>query len=424
MKLDINIPSPGESVNEVVVTILNKADGDYVEKDEILFEIESEKATLTIPADAAGVVSMLVKEGDTVEVGALACQIDTSAENTKRPEAPQKTLPEITSPAPSEPEKISEPVKENIPDEPAKLNVPNETPVVITEKKRSSIAADKMIREQQISPESIKGSGKDGRITKQDVIQHRPMHNEPKDLIKPDQSLESSRKTVRKKITPLRKKIAEVLVQVKNETAMLTTFNEVDMSRIMAVRSKYKEAFISKWDVKLGFMSFFSKAVTMSLEKFPDLNAYIDGDEIQYHQYVDLGISVSAPKGLVVPVIRNAEKKQFHELEKDILLLAGKARNLSISIEEMKGGTFTITNGGVFGSLLSTPILNPPQSGILGMHNIVERPVAVEGQVEIRPMMYVALSYDHRIVDGKVSVSFLKNVKSLIEEPEKMLLNI
>ena len=412
MKLDINIPSPGESVNEVVITILNKADGDYVEKDEILLEIESEKATLTIPADAAGVVSMLVKEGDTVEVGTVACQIDTSAEKTEQPKSIKDVIPEIASPKLPAPEKIAEP------------EAPKETPVTLSEKKVPSIAAEKLIKEQQIRPETITGTGKDGRITKQDVIQHRPSDNKPAEIAKSNKRPKSSRETVRKKITPLRKKIAEVLVQVKNETAMLTTFNEVDMSRIMAIRTKYKDAFINKWDIKLGFMSFFSKAVTMSLEKFPDLNAYIDGDEILYHQYVDLGISVSAPKGLVVPVIRNAEIKQFHELEKEILLLAGKARNLSISIEEMKGGTFTITNGGVFGSLLSTPILNPPQSGILGMHNIVERPVAVEGQVEIRPMMYVALSYDHRIVDGKVSVSFLKNIKSLIEEPEKMLLNI
>jgi 2-oxoglutarate dehydrogenase E2 component (dihydrolipoamide succinyltransferase) len=412
MKLDINIPSPGESVNEVVITILNKADGDYVEKDEILLEIESEKATLTIPADAAGVVSMLVKEGDTVEVGTVACQIDTSAEKTEQPKSIKDVIPEIASPKLPAPEKIAEP------------EAPKETPVTVSEKKIPSIAAEKLIKEQQIRPETITGTGKDGRITKQDVIQHRPSDNGPAEVVKSNKLPKNSRETVRKKITPLRKKIAEVLVQVKNETAMLTTFNEVDMSRIMAIRKKYKDAFINKWDIKLGFMSFFSKAVTMSLEKFPDLNAYIDGDEILYHQYVDLGISVSAPKGLVVPVIRNAEIKQFHELEKEILLLAGKARNLSISIEEMKGGTFTITNGGVFGSLLSTPILNPPQSGILGMHNIVERPVAVEGQVEIRPMMYVALSYDHRIVDGKVSVSFLKNIKSLIEEPEKMLLNI
>jgi len=405
MKLDIKIPSPGESVNEVIITVLNKADGDYVEKDEILFEIESEKATLTIPAEAAGMVSMSVKEGDTVEVGSVACQIDTSAAKTKAPETPAEAVPE------KEPEPTTPPV----PEPPA---------VTTPEKKGPSIAAEKLIKERQLNQDTVTATGKDGRITKQDVIQHvQPSPPEQKKEIE-EISPQEPRSVIRKKISPLRKKIAEVLVQVKNETAMLTTFNEVDMSYVMAIRTKYKDQFIDKWGVKLGFMSFFSKAVTMSLEKYPDLNAYLDGDEIQYHHYVDLGISVSAPKGLVVPVVRNAEKKLFHELEKEILTLAEKARNLSISIDEMRGGTFTITNGGVFGSLMSTPILNPPQSGILGMHNIVDRPVAIKGQVEIRPMMYVALSYDHRIVDGKASVSFLKNVKSLIEAPEKMLLNI
>ncbi|MBT4286755.1 MAG: 2-oxoglutarate dehydrogenase complex dihydrolipoyllysine-residue succinyltransferase [Deltaproteobacteria bacterium] len=412
MKLDVNIPSPGESVNEVIITVLNKADGDYVEKDEILFEIESEKATLPIPAEAAGIVTMKVKEEDTVEVGSVACQIDTSVAKTKMIKTATEAAPDKNS-SDNEPE--SKPTPSLIPEPPA---------VTTPEKKAPSIVAEKMIKERQLNQDSVIGTGKDGRITKQDVIQHtQPNQPEQKGEVK-EISPQEPRSIIRKKISPLRKKIAEVLVQVKNETAMLTTFNEVDMSSIMAIRTKYKDQFIDKWGVKLGFMSFFSKAVIMSLEKYPDLNAYLDGDEIQYHHYVDLGISVSAPKGLVVPVVRNAETKQFHELEKEILTLAEKARNLSISIDEMKGGTFTITNGGVFGSLMSTPILNPPQSGILGMHNIVDRPVAIKGQVEIRPMMYIALSYDHRIVDGKVSVSFLKNIKSLIEAPEKMLLNL
>ena len=398
MIVEIKVPSPGESITEVQIARWIKKDGDFVEKDEELCEIDSDKATLTINAEEAGELKILVAEGESVKVGAIVCSVDTSKKGNASPksgnEQPSKTTAQATT------EKKPEPAKETA------ANYASGTP---------SVAAKKIMEENNIKPSQVEASGKDGRITKGDVLTLLAKG------FSPESKVENSRNTERQKLSALRKKLAQRLVSVKNETAMLTTFNEVDMSAIMALRAKYKDLFKEKHGVNIGFMSFFTKAVTEALALFPAVNAQIDGDEIIYHRYCDIGIAVSAPKGLVVPVIRNAENMSLAQIESSIKELALKARDNKITIEEMTGGTFTITNGGVFGSMLSTPIINPPQSAILGMHNVVERPIAVNGQVVIRPIMYVALSYDHRIIDGRESVGFLVKVKEMLEQPHKIL---
>ena len=399
MILSMKVPSPGESISEVQIASWLKADGQYVHKDEDLVEVDSDKATLAIPAEASGILRITVAEGEVVKVGDEICTIDTSA---KAPEG------EAAAPAPVAETKaapVAAPSPVNTPAAPAAQPKADAIP---------SPAAAKIMRENNISPAQIPGNGKDGRITKQDVLAALASGFAPV-------SAAGTRTTERKKMSMLRKKVAERLVSVKNETAMLTTFNEVDMTAIMAMRARHKEQFGKVHNIGLGFMSFFTKAVTQALEAFPAVNAMIDGDEIVYHHYCDVGIAVSTPKGLMVPVIRNAEDLSLAGIEQSIKDLAIKARDGKLSIEDMSGGTFTITNGGVFGSLMSTPIINPPQVAILGMHKIQDRPMAINGKVEIRPMMYLALSYDHRIIDGKESVSFLVHVKESLENPERML---
>ena len=392
--LQMKVPSPGESISEVEIAAWLVSEGDYVTKDQAIAEVDSDKATLELPAEESGIISFKAEEGDVVQVGQVVCTIDTSAEKPK--DAPEAKL--VESPSTRE-EKVEE-----------TSHTPGETTYATG---HPSPAASKLMNEKGLESEDIQGTGKDGRITKNDVINAL---NGGISGFEPE-----GRKTSREKMSMLRRKIAQRLVAVKNETAMLTTFNEVDMKPIMDLRKKYKEAFAEKFGVNLGFMSFFTKAVTESLKLFPTVNAQIGDKEIILHKYADIGIAVSSPKGLMVPVVRNAEGMELHEIESDIKRLAIKARDGKITPDEMTGGTFTITNGGVFGSMLSTPIINPPQSAILGMHNIVERPVAIDGKVEIRPIMYVALSYDHRIIDGKESVGFLVNVKELLESPEQML---
>ena len=395
--VEMKVPSPGESITEVVIARWLKKDGDYVEKDEEVAEVDSDKATLTINAEESGAVKLMAAEGDTVKVGQVVFSIDTSAKATekKSTEAKPKAVKEVavkaeTVLAKKETEKPSEKV--------------NSTPL-----------AKNIMDENKIPANKVAGTGRGGRIMKADVLSILSKGF--------DSSVSSAgtRETDRAKMSPLRKKLAQRLVSVKNETAMLTTFNEVDMSAIYALRAKYKDKFKEVHGTNLGFMSFFTKAVTEALNLFPAVNAMIDGEEIVYHKYADIGIAVSAPKGLVVPVLRNAEQMSLAEIETGIKNLALKARDNKITLEDMTGGTFTITNGGVFGSMMSTPIINPPQSAILGMHNVVDRPVAVNGQVVIRPMMYVALSYDHRIIDGRESVGFLVKVKEMLENPTKML---
>ena len=403
--IEMKVPSPGESITEVQISRWLKKDGDYVEKDEEICEIDSDKATLTLNAESAGVIKLIAKEGETIAVGSSVCTIDTSA--VPVPKEIKKEEKIITAPVSQKPVTVETAngsvVKEKMDD--AKESYTRGIP---------SVAAEKIMREKGLSAPQITPSGKGGRITKADVL-------EPVTLIAVGAAKAGSRTERREKMTMLRKRVAERLVAVKQETAMLTTFNEVDMSEIMNIRKLHKDAFKEKFGVGLGFMSFFTKAVCQALKTFPAVNARIDGEEIVYHDYCDIGIAVSAPKGLMVPVIRNAETLSMSQIENTIVELASKARDSKLSIEEMTGGTFTITNGGVFGSMLSTPIINPPQSAILGMHNIVERPVAINGKVEIRPIMYVALSYDHRIIDGKESVSFLVAVKKMLEEPVTMM---
>lgn len=397
---EIKVPSPGESITEVEIANWLVNDGDYVFKDDYLCEIDSDKATLTVNAEESGTVKIIVAAGEKVAIGATLCTIDTSA---KAPARKEKTKEK----------KLAEEVA-----------VPEKKQELKEEKKKTysegvpSVSAKKLMDENAVPASKIKATGKNGRITKGDVLKALSAGFSAESA---ENTWNGARETERQKMSSLRRKLSERLVGVKNQTAMLTTFNEVDMSAIMELRKKYKDKFKEKHGVGLGFMSFFTKAVTEALFHFPAVNAMIDGEEIVYHQYCDIGIAVSAPKGLMVPVIRNAESLSLAEIEKQILELAGKAREGKLSIEEMTGGTFTITNGGVFGSMLSTPILNPPQSGILGMHNIMERPVAINGKVEIRPIMYVALSYDHRIIDGRESVSFLVKVKEMLENPQRIL---
>jgi 2-oxoglutarate dehydrogenase E2 component (dihydrolipoamide succinyltransferase) len=401
--IEMKVPSPGESITEVVIARWLKKDGDYVEKDEEVAEVDSDKATLTINAEESGAIKILAAEGDTVKVGQVVCSVDTSVKGEKKAEVKEEA-PKAKAEVQVKAENKKEAVKETVKSESYASGTP-------------SPAAKKLMDENKVPAAKLNGSGKDGRITKGDVLSALANGFDSSSAA----AWGGSRDTDRSKMSPLRKKLAQRLVSVKNETAMLTTFNEVDMSAIYALRAKYKDKFKEVHGTNLGFMSFFTKAVTEALNHFPAVNAMIDGEEIVYHKYADIGIAVSAPKGLVVPVVRNAEQMSLAEIETAIKNLAVKARDNKITLEDMSGGTFTITNGGVFGSMMSTPIINPPQSAILGMHNVVERPVAVNGQVVIRPMMYVALSYDHRIIDGRESVGFLVKVKEMLENPTKML---
>ena len=400
MILEMKVPSPGESISEVEIAQWLVADGDYVEKDQTIAEVDSDKATLDLPAEESGVITLKANEGDVVPVGNIVCNIDTSV---------KKPIKESVEP--------SKPVTDNqFVDQ--DLDLKSNTDKIIADKANNSTpspAASKILSEKGINPLDIIGSGRDGRITKEDALKALP---------KIDESLISKgRKTERKKLSMLRRKLSQRLVAVKNQTAMLTTFNEVNMTPIFEIRKKFKEIFKEKHGVSLGFMSFFTKAVVNALREFPDVHSMIDEDHKLCFDFYDISIAVSGPKGLLVPVVKNADKLTFSGIEKEIKRLAIKARDGEMSIEDMEGGTFTISNGGVFGSMLSTPILNPPQSSILGMHNIIERPIAVNGKVEIHPMMYLALSYDHRIIDGKESVGFLLKIKEALENPTELLMN-
>ncbi|NBU91361.1 MAG: 2-oxoglutarate dehydrogenase complex dihydrolipoyllysine-residue succinyltransferase [Flavobacteriia bacterium] len=400
--LEMKVPSPGESISEVEIAQWLVQDGDYVEKDQAIAEVDSDKATLELPAEQSGIITLKAADGDTVKVGQVVCLIDTSAAK------PEGSTPPVVAPNPI-PASSPEPVKTE--------QLPNPNPVATYAAGTPSPAAAKLMAENNVSQKQITATGKEGRITKNDVVQAISAGFDTKAA----NGWGGSREVSREKMSMLRRKIAERLVSVKNQTAMLTTFNEIDMKPVMDLRAKYKDAFAKHHEVNLGFMSFFTKAVTEALNLFPAVNGQIDGNEMVFHNYADIGIAVSSPKGLMVPVVRNAEQMSLADIEREIKRLAIKARDGKITPEDMTGGTFTITNGGVFGSMLSTPIINPPQSAILGMHNIVERPVAIQGKVEIRPIMYVALSYDHRIIDGKESVGFLVKVKEMIENPERMI---
>ncbi|RKE98941.1 2-oxoglutarate dehydrogenase E2 component [Ichthyenterobacterium magnum] len=393
----MKVPSPGESITEVEIAEWLVADGDYVEKDQAIAEVDSDKATLELPAEASGTITLKAEEGDAVEVGAIVCLIDTSAE---KPAGSEQSTE-------SSPKKVEEKKTEQVVSSSA---VENKTYATGT----ASPAAKKILSEKGMEASSISGTGKDGRITKEDAVNAVPSMGTPTG---------GNRGTSHSKMSMLRRKVAERLVEAKNTTAMLTTFNEVDMSPIFALRKEYKETFKAKHGVSLGFMSFFSLAVVRALKLYPAVNSMIDGKQMLSYDFVDISIAVSGPKGLMVPVIRNAENLSFRGVEAEVKRLAIRARDGQITVDEMTGGTFTISNGGVFGSMLSTPIINPPQSGILGMHNIVERPVAIDGKVEIRPIMYVALSYDHRIIDGKESVGFLVAVKEALENPTELLMD-
>ena len=406
--LEMKVPSPGESISEVEIAAWLVSDGDYVEKDQAIAEVDSDKATLELPAEMAGIISLKVEEGDLVPVGDVCCLIDTDAERPAELSAPASAnSTPFVAPTPK-----SEPAK-------APVLAPQPTAGNYAEG-HTSTAARKMMADKGISTGSISGSGRDGRVLKQDVLSALAAGFDPNAALAKS-GWTGSRETHTERMSMLRRKVADRLVGVKNDTAMLTTFNEVDMKPIMELRQKYKNKFKEEKGVGLGFMGFFTKAVTIALAKFPGVNAMIEGKDVIFHEYADICIAVSSPKGLMVPVVRNAEVMSLAEIEGEIKRLAVRARDGKLTVDEMQGGTFTITNGGVFGSMLSTPIINPPQSAILGMHNIVERPVALDGKVEIRPIMYVALSYDHRIVDGKESVSFLYLVKELLEKPELML---
>ena len=399
--IDMNVPTVGESITEVTISSWNKSEGDYVDLDEVIAEIDSDKATFELTAEASGYLKIIAKEGDTIEIGVLICQIEETIGKAATPSKPTKAIEEVA----------------------LQTSIQNQDSGYA--KGHPSPAASKILAEKGIAPSEVEGSGTAGRITKEDAVQAKPATIKMKDqIIEPGAEPVTSRRQRRKKLSTLRKTVSRRLVAVKNQTAMLTTFNEVNMAPIMALRKKYKEKFQEKYEVNLGFMSFFTKACCIALEEWPAVNAMLDGEEIVYNDYCDISIAVSAPKGLVVPVVRNAESLSFAEIEREILNLATKARDNKLSIEEMTGGTFTITNGGVFGSMLSTPIINAPQSAIMGMHNIIERPVAENGDVIIRPVMYLALSYDHRIIDGRESVGFLVRVKELLEDPSRLLLEI
>ena len=397
MILEMKVPSPGESISEVEIAEWLVKDGDYVEKDQTIAEVDSDKATLDLPAEQSGVITLKANEGDAVEVGAVVCLIDTSA---KAPKVDDIELPK----------KVEDKVVEK-----KAVETENKVEQSSFASGSPSPAAEKILSEKNISVSNVSGTGIGGRITKDDALKALP---------KVDiNSIVKDRKIESKKLSMLRRKVAQRLVAVKNHTAMLTTFNEVNMTPIFELRKKYKEEFKEKHGVGLGFMSFFTKATVQALQEFPDVNSMIDGDQQIKYDFFDISIAVSGPKGLMVPVVRDAQDLTFSGIEKEIKRLAIRARDGEITVDEMTGGTFTITNGGVFGSMLSTPIINPPQSAILGMHNIIERPIAVNGKVEIHPIMYLALSYDHRIVDGKESVGFLVNIKEALENPIEKLMN-
>ncbi|MDA9213396.1 2-oxoglutarate dehydrogenase complex dihydrolipoyllysine-residue succinyltransferase [Flavobacteriaceae bacterium] len=395
MILEMKVPSPGESISEVEIAEWLVKDGDFVEKDQTIAEVDSDKATLDLPAEESGVITLKAEEGDAVAVGQVVCLIDTSAKAPKIKKIKQEDKPvNVIKPV----EESKEIILEN--------SFANGTP---------SPAASKILSEKNISASNVSGSGRGGRITKDDAL--KALTKVDLKAIVKDRNIES------KKLSMLRRKVAQRLVAVKNQTAMLTTFNEVNMTPIFELRKKYKEEFKEKHGVGLGFMSFFTKATVQALQEFPDVNSMIDGDQQIKYDFFDISIAVSGPKGLMVPVVRDAQELSFSGVEKEIKRLAIRARDGEITVDEMTGGTFTITNGGVFGSMLSTPIINPPQSAILGMHNIVERPIAVNGKVEIHPIMYLALSYDHRIIDGKESVGFLVKIKEALENPISELMN-
>ena len=401
MAIEIKVPSVGESITEVTLVKWIKNNGDYVERDEVIAELESEKATFEINAQQAGILTTIAKEGDTLKIGDVACTIDDSAARPEKSAEPKEEKKE---------KKKAEPKAQEKKEEPQPITPSGDRGDVKATPVAAAILADKKVDVKNITP-----TGSNGRILKHDVLDA---------LSQPGRSIGQpmfSRDDKPEKMSNLRKTISRRLVEAKNTTAMLTTFNEVDMSAIMDLRTKYKEIFKKQHEVNLGFMSFFTKAVCFGLQEWPSVNAMIDAENIVHHNYCDISIAVSAPKGLVVPVIRNAESLSMAEIEKKVVELATKAKENKLTIEEMTGGTFTITNGGVFGSLMSTPIINIPQSAILGMHKIQERPVAINGQVVIKPMMYVALSYDHRIIDGRESVSFLVRVKEMLENPEQLL---
>lgn len=408
--VEMTVPTVGESITEVTIASWLKSDGDQVEMDEVIAELESDKATFELPAEATGTLQIVAKEGDTVEIGGLLCKIVAGAGAGAAKPAAQPSAPAAQAAQPA-----------------AAATSGAQTYASGT----PSPAAGKILSEKGINPADVQGTGRDGRITKEDAQSAQKAAAKPAaaPAAKQEAAAEApaasgNRDQRREKMSALRKTVARRLVQVKNETAMLTTFNEVDMKPIMDIRAKYKDKFKEVHEVGLGFMSFFTKACTVALQEWPAVNAQIDGTEMVFSDFVDVSIAVSSPKGLVVPVIRNAEKLSLDGIEKEVVRLAKKARDGKLSIEEMTGGTFTITNGGIFGSMMSTPIINAPQSAILGMHNIVQRPVAINGQVEIRPMMYLALSYDHRIIDGRESVSFLVRVKELLEDPMRLLLGV
>ena len=404
MILEMKVPSPGESIKEVEIATWLVKDGDYVEKDQAIAEVDSDKATLELPAEASGIITLKAEEGDAVAVGAVVCLIDTSAVKPALDGKPKEEAPKAE-------EKKVEEKKPTIVAQTPSSEVGGQTYATGT----PSPAAKKILAEKNIQPSDLIGSGKGGRITTEDASNAIPSMGTPTG---------GSRGTERSKLSMLRRKVAERLVAAKNETAMLTTFNEVNMTPINLIRNEYKDAFKAKHNgVGLGYMSFFTKAVTRALQLYPDVNSMMDGDYKVAFDFCDISIAVSGPKGLMVPVVRNAENLTFRGIEADIKRLAIKARDGQITVDDMTGGTFTITNGGVFGSMLSTPIINPPQSGILGMHNIIERPIAVNGKVEIHPMMYVALSYDHRIIDGRESVGFLVAVKEALENPLELLMD-
>ena len=390
------VPNVGESINEVTISSWLKSNGDYVELDEIIAEIDSDKATFELTAEASGNLIIEAEEGTTLEIGKLICKIE---------------IKEI-----SKEKKESQDQKEVLTE--------NKSEVITKERSESTPVAKKIMDEKGIDPKEISGTGAGGKITKEDVINSEQKVEASTTADSSEVQTVGNRNQRREKMTQLRKTISKRLVSVKNETAMLTTFNEVNMEPIMNLRKKYKESFKEKYEVNLGFMSFFTKACCIALSDWPAVNALLDENEIVYNDYCDISIAVSTPKGLVVPVIRNAESLSFDQIEKEIIRLATKARDGKLSIEEMQGGTFTITNGGIFGSMMSTPIINSPQSAILGMHNIVKRPMVVNDEIKIKPMMYVALSYDHRIIDGRESVSFLVRVKELLEDPSRLMLKI
>ena len=395
MILEMKVPSPGESITEVEIAQWLVSDGDYVEKDQAIAEVDSDKATLELPAEISGTITLKAEEGDAVQVGAVVCLIDSEGNASASITKDNKT--------------------DKIKAESPKIDL--QTPIVESSyaAQSPSPAAKKIMNEKGISINEVKGSGRGGRITKNDAVKAVPSMGTQPDWGERNQN--------RSKLSMLRRKVAERLVDAKNETAMLTTFNEVDMAEVFKVRNVFKDEFLKKHKAKLGFMSFFTKAVVRALKLYPDVNSMMDGDYKISYDYCDISVAVSGPKGLMVPVVRNAELLSFSGIEKEIGRLAVKARDGKITVDDMTGGTFTISNGGVFGSMLSTPIINPPQSGILGMHNIIQRPVAIDGKVEIRPMMYLALSYDHRIIDGKESVGFLVAIKEALENPKELLMD-